>query len=215
MAARWAMRVTVAGDKATQFTDPHWHPRRAARPQPASVYYVSRSARQALKTLLPADVHRCSRSPCQTVTVNEGMNLVIVRDESWWQSAKRFKDEISLPKAAQRQLPNNERMGKNLPLAEWSAKGGIIVTKIIDPDGSIDQDHAGSGRRRGAASLWGSVPPRRARRTALSRSIRALRASRTSDDFSVKPVKDWAFAISSSSNARVVRINRLLLMHAI
>ena len=50
-------------------------------------------------------------------------------------------------------IPNDERMGDNLPLVERSGKDGIIMTKMIDPDGSVDQDHAGSGRRRGAASL--------------------------------------------------------------
>ena len=66
VAARWAIGIMIAGDKASQFTDPDSHGRRAARQRPASVYPVSRSARQALKMLLPADVHQCSRCQCRT-----------------------------------------------------------------------------------------------------------------------------------------------------
>ena len=65
-----------------------------------------------------------------------------------------------------------------------------IVTgaQMIDPDRSIDQDHLVVGRRRGTGAKSGSLPPSRAKRRALSRSISALRASRTNADFSRKPV---------------------------
>src|SRR3982074_3452536 len=77
---------------------------------------------------------------------------------------------------------------------------------MVDPDGRIDQDHVELDRRRGGALRQRSLPPRRANRRALSRSMRALSASRTRLDFSFKPVKAWALATSSSSRARVVRM---------
>jgi hypothetical protein len=48
------------------------------------------------------------------------------------------------------------------------------------------------------------VPPNRANRLALSRSIKAFNASRTRLDFSRKPVKPCARATKSSSSASVV-----------
>src|SRR5258708_7396424 len=80
---------------------------------------------------------------------------------------------------------------------------------MIDPDGRIGQDHVELDRRRGGAFRPGSLPPRRANRRALSRSMRALSASRTKLDFSFKPVKARALATSSSSRASVVRIFRV------
>jgi hypothetical protein len=77
---------------------------------------------------------------------------------------------------------------------------------VIDPNRRIDQDHAEPGRRRGIGFKSGSVPPRSANRRALSRSISALSASRTSADFSLIPVYAWALATNSSSSASVVRM---------
>jgi hypothetical protein len=78
-----------------------------------------------------------------------------------------------------------------------------------DPDGRIHQYHQVLGRRRGGGFASRSLPPKRARRRALSRSINAFRASRIRLDFSFRPVKAWALATSSSSRATVVRINMI------
>jgi len=53
-----------------------------------------------------------------------------------------------------------------------------------------------------------SCAPSRARRDALSRSIIASSASRTSDDWSVRPVNACALTTSASSRAMVVRVGR-------
>jgi hypothetical protein len=90
---------------------------------------------------------------------------------------------------------------------------GIAGPQMVDPNRGIDQDHPGIGRRRAGACSPGSLPPKRASRRALSRSIKAFNASRTKLDFSVNPVNAWALAISSSSRARVVRIFYLHLRH--
>ena len=105
------------------------------------------------------------------------------------------------------QLEKNRRStGENLAIIEEARQDRIAVAEMVDPDRAVDQDHAASDRRRGATAASGSEPPRRTRRAALSRSISAFSASRTSDDFSVRPVNACARAISSSSRARVVRI---------
>src|SRR5207237_1256083 len=58
-----------------------------------------------------------------------------------------------------------------------------------------------------------TLTPRRASRRAASRSISALRASRTKLDFSLSPVKACACATNSSSSASVVRMSFSILRH--
>jgi hypothetical protein len=71
---------------------------------------------------------------------------------------------------------------------QQSFENDVAGAQMIDPDGSVDQDHLGSDRRRDIGFRWASLPPRRASRRALSRSISALSASRTNADFSRNPV---------------------------
>src|SRR5579859_393034 len=96
-------------------------------------------------------------------------------------------------------------MNCDAALIEQDLKLSVTLTKVVDPNRSIDQDHCGGVCRRGVWTSCGSDPPSRASRRALSRWINALRASRTRADFSLRPVNCWALATSSSSNARVVR----------
>ena len=62
------------------------------------------------------------------------------------------------------------------------------------------------GLRRGIFFNFGMVPSRDANRRALSRSMRALSASRISAVFSATPVNSWAMRTRSSSSATVVLI---------
>jgi len=68
-------------------------------------------------------------------------------------------------------------------------KRRVPAAQMIYPNRRINQDHAGRDRRRGGAFSAPSLPPSRAKRRALSRSISALSASRTKLDFSVKAGK--------------------------
>jgi hypothetical protein len=67
--------------------------------------------------------------------------------------------------------------------------------KMVDPDRSVDQDHA-LRRCRGADDAFGSVPPRLARRRELSRAIKASSPIRTNVDFSDRPVSSAARLIN-------------------
>ena len=68
------------------------------------------------------------------------------------------------------------------------------------------RDQAGWERRRGTGLTRGSLPPRRASRRALSRSIRALRPSRISAVRSVRPVMRCASSSRAWSRLMVVRM---------
>ena len=80
---------------------------------------------------------------------------------------------------------------------------------MVDPNGRVGQNQAGSDRRRGMSSRLGIVPPSEIRWRTASRSIRAFSASRTSAVFSSIPVYSWARFTSSSSIASVVRMPHL------
>jgi hypothetical protein len=123
------------------------------------------------------------------------------------QGFKRFDDHGSLPQIAQRNLARNEGMRKHTAIIQKPGQMRVARPQVIDPHRGIDEDHPSAGLRRGAASSPGSLPPSRARRRALSRSIRAFRPSRTRVDFSCTPVRLLALARRVSSIARVVRMN--------
>src|SRR5229473_3606292 len=119
------------------------------------------------------------------------------------QQSKRFR---AFSQRSQGKLRNNERMDHNFPSGKMFAHLLVIRTKVVDPNRSIGQNQFDLTRRRGMAFNFGIVPPRDANLRALSRSIRALRASRTNAVFSSTPVKSWAMRTRSSSSARVVLI---------
>jgi hypothetical protein len=77
---------------------------------------------------------------------------------------------------------------------------------VVDPGGGIREDRFCLVLRGGGFFNPGIVPPRDAKRRALSRSMRALRASRIKAVFSATPVYSWARLTRSSSSATVVRI---------
>src|SRR5258706_6537309 len=142
----------------------------------------------------------------QLLPIDIGKRLSIAGDHCLRQILQGIQDHITLTQAAHRQFANNERVGQHAPTVQQAGKLCAVAAQMIDPYRTVDQDHAGSARRRGAAVAFGSVPPSKASRRALSRSISALSASRTSEDFSVRPVKAWALATRSSSRAIVVRM---------
>ena len=82
----------------------------------------------------------------------------------------------------------------------------IAAAQVVDPYRGVDQDQGlVSERLRGEAFRLGCVPPRRASRLALSRSISAFKPSRTIADRSKGPASRVALASKSSSIVIVVR----------
>jgi hypothetical protein len=99
---------------------------------------------------------------------------------------------------------NNEWMHDYLPLLKSLAKFFVPGPKVINPNRRIRKDHFHLPR--GTVFNSGIVPARDANLRALSRSMRALSASRINAVFSATPVNSWAIRTSSSSSATVVRI---------
>src|ERR1700680_1520556 len=127
-------------------------------------------------------------APEQRFAIDEMHHLLVRSDGRLRQFVHGAKDDIGLPQIAEGELAQNIRMPENLAAVEQPTQRVIAGPQMVDPDRSVDQDHLARNRRRGAAARSGSLPPSRARRRALSRSISALSASRTRADFSRRPV---------------------------
>src|ERR1700690_3527089 len=97
-------------------------------------------------------------------------------------------------------------MDHNVPLVKTLTHFLVSRTEVVDPNRGIRENQFGRPLRRGIFFNSGIVPPRDANLRALSRSMRALRASRINAVFSATPVNSWAMRTRSSSSARVVLI---------
>src|SRR5258708_33279572 len=82
----------------------------------------------------------------------------------------------------------------------------VSGAEVVDPNRGICENQFDPTRRRGIFFNSGIVPPREANLRALSRSMRAFRASRINAVFSTTPVNSWAVRMRSSSSAIVVLI---------
>lgn len=131
-------------------------------------------------------VDQATAGPAQVVGVDERKRLVIRGNLRNRQSSQERKDKIALSQIAESNFSDDERMGENTPLPERRRERLVARAQMIDPDRRVYQNHF--GRRRGGAFAFGSLPPSNARRRALSRSIKARKASRTTADFSWMPV---------------------------
>jgi len=101
-------------------------------------------------------------------------DLVVSRDRARGQVSQKLQDLLSLFQVAKRELANDEGMNQYLRLFQEGRESGIALPEVGDPDRGVDEDHGrvlfgGSveRRRRTERSAF-SVPPRAARRLALS-----------------------------------------------
>src|SRR5689334_7106993 len=97
-------------------------------------------------------------------------------------------------------------MDDNMSFSEMLAHLSDPEAQMVNPHGRIRQNQFELGLRRGIRLISGMVPPKAANLRALSRSIKAFRASRSNALFSATPVNSWATRTSSSSRATVVLI---------
>src|SRR5580692_8442382 len=107
-------------------------------------------------------------------------------------------------------------MDDNLPLVKMSAQCIVVRAQVVNPDRRVRENQSRLAPllvipplpilRLGIFLNRGIVPPSDASLRALSRSMRALRASRSNAVFSATPVNSWAVRTRSSSSATVVLI---------
>src|SRR5664280_2768216 len=135
---------------------------------------------------------------------DQGHHLGLRGDLCLWEVAQETEDVAATRELAERELADHPWVSQYLGFLEERGELRISVAEVVDPDRGVNEDHADVVRRRGIALKVGSLPASWARRRALSRSISARSACRTSARSSLDPVKRWASRIRSSSRASVV-----------
>src|ERR1700679_2359375 len=118
---------------------------------------------------------------------NKLQNLFLACSQRLRELSQCREDQIATIQIAHCQFADDKRVYENSSPIQQQPHLGVVFAEMIDPNRRIDKDHF-AGRRRGIRVNFGSLPPRRARRRAASRSIKARSASRTKADFSSSPV---------------------------
>src|ERR1700730_13780908 len=140
----------------------------------------------------------------QTERFNHQPYLAHMRHSHLWQKVQQCKRLGTLLQRSQSQFRNDKRVNYDVPLVKMLSHFRAFRTEVINPNRRICQNQFDLTRRRRIFFSFGMVPPRDASLRALSRSMRALRASRINAVFSATPVNSWAMRTRSSSSARVV-----------
>ena len=143
----------------------------------------------------------------QGMALDEPQNFVALGHRSGRQILEQFQDRHAVVQTSTSNLANHKWMHDDDRPFQQVDKPGITTAKVINPHRRVDQNQTGlAWRLRGAAFNLGCVPPSRARRLALSRSMSAFKPSLTMAVRSIGPVSLLAFASNSSSILIVVRM---------
>jgi hypothetical protein len=113
----------------------------------------------------------------------------VTGDRCGGKMCQEFEQLRPILQIAARDLPNDEWMDANAACFQCVDEPPIAGAQVLNPDGSISEDHASVDRRLGTGRNAGSLPPRRASRRALSRSISARSPSCMTAVRSVKPAR--------------------------
>src|SRR3972149_7798162 len=142
----------------------------------------------------------------QAVPFDEEQYLVIGGDRNSRKILQQGQNRFAVLQIATGEFADDKRMRQRPAGVQQFHQRRLTGAQVVNPNRTINQDHAGSDRRRGTGRNPGSVPPNFANRPALSLSINALTPSRTSAVFSFTPLTRCALARSSSSMFSVVLI---------
>jgi hypothetical protein len=104
------------------------------------------------------------------MALDEAHHLFSGRDLGVRQVQECGQNHLALPHLTQGDFTDDERMDRHATAVQEFDERGVVPAQVVDPDGGVDRDHAPAGAP-ARASRSGSLPPRRARRGALSRFI--------------------------------------------
>jgi len=125
----------------------------------------------------------------QPLGLNKMEDFILFRDSALWEARQETEDLPPVPEVATRQLSDYKRMAKRFLVTEKRLQTGIAPAEVLDPHGGVNENHAAwLERRRRTDRRAFSVPPRSARRRALSLAMRASSPRRTREVFSLTPV---------------------------
>ncbi len=142
----------------------------------------------------------------QLMTFNKKEHFIILGAGCRRQCMEQRNNLFAVFQIAASQLTDHKRMNHHLLLFQQIDQLCIGFTKMVNPNGCIDQNHA-AVLRRGTSFTSGSLPPRAASRSALRRAISASSPMRINAVFSLTPVSFAASLNSASSIFSVVFIH--------
>src|ERR1035438_2011453 len=151
-------------------------------------------------------VDQANAEVVQTASLNHSPHLAQFRHSHLWQKVQQGKRPGAVLQRSKGKFCNDGRMDDDVPLVQMLPHFLVSRTKVLNPDGCIRENQFRPTLRRGIVFNFGIVPSRDANLRALSRSMRAFRASRINAVFSATPVNSWAIRTRSSSSATVVLI---------
>src|SRR5699024_8795533 len=135
----------------------------------------------------------CAQSSApQLARVHEREHFVMTDRGELPQLGQQSQYARTLLDRAKRKPFGHSRMAPDVVVFQQLGELGLAVVQMVDPYRGIDQNHAAPSRRRGAATASGSVPPRAAKRRALSTRMRVSNPWRRSAERSVMPVSSLA-----------------------
>ncbi len=148
----------------------------------------------------------------QLMSISQLQHLIMHSFNAYTQITQQANHLFSVLQITLSHLTQNYRMTTHMPRLQQRNQCSITSTQMVNPKRSIHQCHHVLSV--GGKSLWrhtgadnlGSVPPNRAKRFALSHSIKAFKLSCKTVDFSFIPISSVALANKVSSTFRIVRI---------
>ena len=132
---------------------------------------------------------------------NENQHFLMTRLWDSWKIVPEFQQLIAIAQIATCQFADHHWTHAHPVLCQQLIESLVAMPQMIDPDRGIGKNQVASypGLRLEIGFSSDSLAPRATRRRALSRSIRALRPSRSNADFSRTPVKATACSNNRSS----------------
>ena len=110
---------------------------------------------------------------CETLPIDEAQDLLVGGHRGLGKPLQKADHLAATTEVAQAEIPSDPRMAEDGSALKKPAECRVAGAKVVDPDRGVDQDHRDADRRRGISVNFGSLPPSRASRRALSRSMRA------------------------------------------
>jgi hypothetical protein len=114
-------------------------------------------------------VNPADPAPEKGMSSDELQHIIVAHYAQGREFAEQINSLGGLSKMTERQLTDEERMRHHAAVPEFAHQRWDGSSKVIDPDGRVDEDHRDVfvGRRRRGALARLSLPPRAARRRAL------------------------------------------------
>jgi len=97
------------------------------------------------------DVNIADAEAVETIGFNEAQHLVVLSSDSLRHLPQGAQNRRAVSQISQRQLSDHKWVDQHAPLFQQTHEVWTGRAEMINPDRSVDQDHAGSGLRRGAA----------------------------------------------------------------